>query len=993
MSRNLTVRNAVKLAVTANVAFAGMVGAQLAMAQDDAVDDVEQIEEIITTGSRIPRKDLEGPSPVSIYDRTNIEQSGGTSIGQILREIPAVAGGAQSTNINNGGSGSQNISIRGLGSTRTLVLINGRRAPDSSGGNSGLVDLNTIPVAMVERVEVLKDGASAIYGSDAIAGVVNVILRKDFEGVEFTAQTGQSAESDGDKDEFSLTIGENIGDGNFVVSFTRVEEGETIAGNRDWARDAGWVFGGEWTDGGSSAPPWGRYRGSTAVGDPIDLAGTPCNNVDDDPDSDTFGQLIPCPFDLTFGPDNAGGDLLGGLRAFNFGTDSYNYAPINYQRQPNERWIVNAQGTLPIDAMTDAGAFESTRAFAEIQYIDRESAQALAEQPLAPLAFYGFSAPYSADNAYNPTGEDISDWRRRMVEDGPRTGDVEINTFRGVFGLDGELSNGITWEAVFNYGEVDFTRNYGPLFNLNKVALAVGPTATDDDGVLRCDTNGDGVFTSADDAACVPLNTFGIGAVTQEMVDYVSYRETERNKVTQKVAALNFTKADLFELPGGDAGIAFGLETRRESGQYSPDALTLELSATGAVTGTPSDPTDGSYTVDELYFEMRLPVIDTLELDAGVRYSDYDTFGDTTNWKVGAQFRPVDDLLIRGSAATSFRAPTITNLFGGSGISFPSVADPCAINPTQFCIADGVPPGGFTQISTQVRSLVGGNPTVEPEESDNFTFGFVYQPSQVDGLAFSIDYWDYDITDPITNVGVGVILSQCADTGEFCDKIDRFGPGPNEGAPILVDNRITNAGRIETNGYDLLAEWKDIETGIGIFGFHWEASIIDTYDKTQANGTITPHAGYFRDDEDGHFAELRWILSSSYERGPFTAQVDFRFIDEVTEFGSDILGSCWDGDTQTVAIPGVNRGLTCVTPSSSEAANNLGDFEHKLDSASYVDLYMKYEFNENFTLYGGVDNLLDEDPPVSVDGFNDNTDVRTFDTIGQYYYVGFRLGM
>jgi len=1003
MSRSLTLRNAVKLAITANVAFAGMAASPLVIAQD-AAD--EALEEITVTGSRIPRKDLEGPSPVSIYDRTTIERSGGTSIGQILREIPSVAGGAQSTTINNGGTGSQNISLRGLGSARTLVLINGRRAPDSSGGNSGIVDLNTIPVAMVERVEVLKDGASAIYGSDAIAGVVNIIMRKDFEGVEITAQTGQSAESDGEKNEFSITVGQNIGDANFVMSLTRVEESETVAGNRDWAREAGWIFDGEWTAGGSSAPPWGRYRGSTAHGDPVDQAGTLCADFDEDPDSPTFGDPIACSFDLTLGPDGAGGDLLGGLRAYNGGTDPYNYAPINFQRQPNERWIFNTQATLPIDSLAGVGAFESTRAFGEVQYIDRSSAQALAEQPLAPLAFYGFSAPYSADNAYNPTGEDISDWRRRLVEYGPRTGNTEIQTFRGIAGLEGELTNGMTWEAYFNYGEVDYTNDYGPLFNLTKTALAVGPTALDSDGVLRCDTNGDGLFSDSvedvdDDGvddipndtslSCVPLNTFGIGGPTQEMADYISFRQFEANKVTQRVAAINVTKADLFELPGGDVGFAAGFVQRKETGAYTPDALVLELSETGAVTGTPSDPTNGGYTVDELYLEVRIPVVEMLELDAGFRYSDYDTFGDTSNWKLGAQLRPIEDLLIRGSAATSFRAPTVSNLFGGQGISFPSVTDPCASNPTPACIADGVPAAGFTALSTQVRSLVGGNPNAQPEEADTFTFGFVYQPSQVSGLAFSVDYWNVDISDPITNVGVGVILSQCAASGEFCNLIDRFGPGPNEGAPILVDNRITNAGRIETSGYDLLAEWKGIETDIGEFSVHWEGAVIDTYDKTQANGVLTPHAGYFRDDEDGHFAEFRWRLGGTYERENLTVQLDYRFIDEVTEFGSDLFGSCVDTDGTTVTIPGVNRGLTCVTSSSPEAVNNLGDFQHNLDSASYVDLYAKYRFSDKVTAFAGIDNLLDEDPPVSVDGFNDNTDVRTFDTIGQYYYAGFKL--
>jgi hypothetical protein len=219
--------------------------------------------------------------------------------------------------------------------------------------------------------------------------------------------------------------------------------------------------------------------------------------------------------------------------------------------------------------------------------VDRESAYALAEQPLAPLAFYGYDAPYSADNAYNPTGVDISDWRRRLVEDGPRTGFTEIQTVRAVAGFEGEFKNGILWEAYFNYGESDYSNSYGPLFNLAKVANAVGPTASDDDGTLRCDTNGDGAFSAADDSACVPLNTFGQGSITADMVDYIAFRQNESNKYTQKVYALTLTQPDAFELPGGSAGISGGYLHREESGRYTPDALVSELAETGAVTGTP----------------------------------------------------------------------------------------------------------------------------------------------------------------------------------------------------------------------------------------------------------------------------------------------------------------------------------------------------------------------------------------------------------------------
>lgn len=762
------------LAIPAGVALSAV--APVTMAEDGEID------EIVVTGSFIPRKDLSGPSPVAVFDRAAIEHSGATSIGQMLREIPSVSGAGQSTTINNGGTGSQNISLRGLDAGRTLVLFNGRRAPDSSGGNSGLVDLNTIPVSMVEKVEVLKDGASAVYGSDAIAGVVNIILRDDFQGVAITAQTGRSAEDDGEKREYSFTFGNEFDGGNFVLSFTRVEEDETIANNRSWAKQAKFLLGGSWVDGGSSAPPWGQYDG------------------------------------MTLGPDYAG-DGAGGLRAFSFATDSYNYAPINFQRQPNERWMFNGVGSIDVESLSGLGMMEETRAFSEVSYTDRSSAQALAEQPLAPLAFYGFSAPYSAMNEYNPTGADIADWRRRLVEDGPRTGLTEIQSLRWVVGMEGELSNGITWEGYVNYSEVDYSNSYGPLFNLNKVALAVGPTARDADGTVKCDTNADGIFDASDDQGCVPLNTFGEGSITPEMVDYTSFRQNESNKVTQKVYALHATKADLFELPAGDVGAAVGWVRRQETGKYTPDAFVAELAATGAVTGTPSDVTLGGYEVDELFAEVRIPVLDVLDVELGWRYSDYDTFGDTSNWKLGVQFRPIEDLLIRGSAATSFRAPTITDLFGGAGIDFPSVSDPCASNPTPNCIADGVPAAGFTQIATQVRTLVGGNPTGQPEEADSFTAGFVWQPSNLAGVAIAVDYYDIEITDPITTVGTGLILSQCAETGAFCDLVTRFGPGPNEGAPVLVDNRTTNAGALEVSGVDFLAEWRDIETDFGTLAY------------------------------------------------------------------------------------------------------------------------------------------------------------------------------
>lgn len=281
---------------------------------------------------------------------------------------------------------------------------------------------------------------------------------------------------------------------------------------------------------------------------------------------------------------------------------------------------------------------------------------------------------------------------------------------------------------------------------------------------------------------------------------------------------------------------------------------------------------------------------------------------------------------------------------------------------------------------------------VQPEEAETLTAGFVYQPSQVEGLAFAIDYYNIEVTDPITTIGASVILTQCAVSGDFCDKVERFGPGPNQGAPLRIDNGTTNAGAIETSGVDLLAEWQGLDTDVGTFGLRWEATYLLEYDKTQANGVVVPHDGFFRDVEDGHFAEWRYILSATYAYESWSAQIDYRFIGEVTEFGQDLLGSCVD-DNGVTERAGVNLGLSCVDSASAYATTNLGDYVRTVDSASYVDLYGSYNFEDKGTVFVGIDNVFDEEPPVSVDGFNDNTDVRTFDTIGRYYYLGFKVSL
>ncbi len=904
---------------------------------------------ITVTGSRIPRTDLEGTSPVAVFQIEDLQQSGATSIGQLLREMPSIAGNAMTVAVNNGGTGSQNISLRGLGSTRTLVLINGKRSVGSgqaasTDGVNGTVDLNIIPISMVERIEVLKDGASAIYGSDAVAGVVNLILKKDFNGLGTNLQYGISSKGDGRQQQYDVTFG-NSGDvSHFLFGLSWTKYDPILANDRDFSKTALSIVNGELIPSGSSASPWGNY--SLASGR------------------------------VTRGPE------YGNFRPYTGASDTYNYSPINYTHGKNQRYSLNFSAAHKLDFL-NIGYFDDLEAYAQASYTNRKSVTQIAYLPLAPFAFFGYeNANYSANNAYNPFGEDISDWRRRIVESGPRTEEVRQNTVRFVTGIKGMLANNWNWDLYYIYGDNSASFKFGPVANLERVGNAVGPTTGSiAGGDLAC---------QADPDNCVPLNVFGKESITQEMLDYFMFFTNETGGQTQQVLAYEISKPDLFKLPAGHLGFAAGISYRKEKGFDGPDSLVNSLGE--GATGTPREPTSGGYDVTEVYSEFLVPIlkdlpfIEHLELSTAIRYSDYDTFGDTTNWKLGLLYRPISQLLLRGTASTAFRAPTIADLYGGSGFSFPETSDPCATNPTQFCINDGVPAQGYIPVSDQIRSQVGGSRALQAETADIYTLGFVFTSKMLEGVALSVDYYDIKVDDPITSIGTEIILSECAKSGQFCNLIDRFTTGANTGAPLLVRNSKLNAGRIKTNGVDASIEWKGLENRLGVWNLKLDLSYVDKYDLTLPNGKLVPHAGYLRDDLDGYFGKWRWIAGIDWKRGPFTVSADIRYIDGAREFADS---GCID-ENGAVIFPGLNANLSCV---SNTASPELGKYTHKIRSRTYLDLQFSYNFpflNGNHQLYFGIDNVFDKQPPLSIDGFNDNTDVRTFDTIGRFFYAGFR---
>lgn len=959
MYSNSKIAKAVRLATIFGASATAAISAPALAAEEQSAEDVERIE---VTGSRIKRADMEGANPVQVISRQDMINTGINNVGDLLQEIPSVAGAGTNQSINNGGSGAIRVSLRGLGSERTLVLLNGRRIVASGTGADSSVDLSTIPTAIIKRVEVLKDGASAIYGSDAIGGVVNIITRDDFEGLEFNAARDQSTTNgDGASTDIDFIAGIASDKGAVVMSgyFSRQEA--QWSGDRDWSKfeynmDPD-TF--EITKGGSSAPPWGRYNGINSA-NPANLTQ---QSVDDDgellfnKDGTPVMQLPTGTCNsFTHGAGSGPGQSdptdfsnPNGYDCWDWDKDTYNYAPVNYHLLPVERYGLTVQGNYEIN--------EHFNFFSEASYSHRSASTKLAPEPLAPLIFFGYDgAPYSADNYYNQqfgpkdmNGDtvQIDDWRRRVVETGGRSDNYTLNTTRFVAGFNGDINDNWGYEFSYIYGKNENSNRTGGNFNLDKVALAVGPSFMDENGNVVCGTAENPI------AGCVSLNTFGIPGsdteISQEMLQYVTFEGHDVGENEQQIISLAVF-GDAFELPAGTVGVAFGLEHREEKGADYPDALV----ALGVTTGSSRLATEGSYSVDEAYFEAAIPLLsdapfaESLDMDLAVRYSDYDTFGDTTNYKLGIKWRPMDDLMARGTLSTAFRAPSTSDLFGGTGITYPTVSDPCSTNATAYCIADGVPAGGYEALGDQLRQKTGGNPNTGAEEADIFTVGLVYSPDFVDGLSFTVDYWNIELTNAISEgIGPDVILNGCASRGDYCDQISRW----PDGNVKLIDDVTTNVGGIDSTGYDFNVRYST-ETDFGDLSVNLDSTYYKKYDKTLADGTVQAHAGWYMKDGDGNFAEWKHTLNFNLRQDDWTAVWSVRYIDEVQENWSQ----WW---TETVAT-------------------------RTIDSQVIHNARFTYFATDYMSVAVGLDNVFDEDPPFAASGFNDNTDPRTYATNGRH---------
>lgn len=903
----------------------------------------EQVERIEVTGSRIKQTDIEGANPITVIGKPEIEKLSVTNVGDLLQNLPVSAGAGNNSQSNNGSDGSIRFSLRGLGEQRTLILLNGRRIVAGGAGADIAVDLNTIPVAIIKRIEVLKDGASAVYGSDAIAGVVNIITRDDFEGVELTLNHGRTTKHDGEQNGVDITIGSSFDKGNAVIAMGFHNQKDVFMGDRDFSRFELRAYpDGTTEQGGSSAPPWSNVDGAPGSA-----------NDPDNPDADA---------NVTRGPD------YGDWRAYDGSSDSYNYNPVNYLQTPRKRYYISAFGSRELGSWQ---FFEDVRAFAETSYTKTSGRVRIAPEPLAPLVFFGTEAPYSPDNFYNQTygpkdengnSYQLNDWRRRMLETGGRINVQESRTVRAVFGMEGALTNGWEWEISYNYGENNADVLNTGFYNLERVAEAVGPTHVGSDGQLACGENADAAIDG-----CVPLNIFGEPGtdteITAEMLQYISGDYNTQEDGGNKQQTLQFLiNGDAMELPAGTLGFAAGWEYRKESGYYTPDALLIN----GITTAGDAKPTSGDYSVYEVFVEGAIPITETLSASIAIRYSDFDTFGSHTTGKLGVTWRPNDEILLRATASQAFRAPNTDELFRGAAIDFPEVIDPClkltvdGLPQTEGCLSTGVPVGGYNDGVEQIPTQEAGNPDLEPEEADILTVGVVYNPDFLDGFAVTLDYWQIEIDSPIELIGSAVRLDGCAFFNDYCDSVVRFGADSSQpGTIIRVEDPFQNVSSLDTSGLDFSVKYS-METSWGDLRFDMDTTYLIEYEKAIDANHVIAHEGRFDVDNDGHFARWKSNLSADWRYEDFSASATLHYISGVTE---------------------AEKGWW----------TNFEPFDREVASNTTVDVQGNYHWGDNITFTLGIDNLFDREPPFVFSAFGANTDVSTYDVLGRFFYTRAKL--
>jgi outer membrane receptor protein involved in Fe transport len=931
------------------------------------VPEAVQLEEVVVTGSRIKRKDLTTAAPVAVINKEQMVTSGKISLGDFLQAMPE-QGGGQTAQVNNGTDGSTTIDLRSLGSQRTLVLVNGRRMVGDGG-----VDLGAIPAAAVERIEVLKDGASAVYGSDAIAGVVNIILKKRMNGTEMSAYAGTSSRGDGNVMDLAATTGTGSEKGNILFSLGYQQSGSLMAENRTFSEtttDFNFQTGKKSPTGNSTTFPNGRFTLPTSVcSDAAAVAANP---------TVAGACAASAAYATSIGAPGTAGNIVP---TFDPATGTSTYAPYDfslYNTNPTNYIITPAQRTQLFSA-GDARLGSWGRAYYESSFVHRHSASTLAPMPLVNNTIPTNVVQVSKDSVYNPFGVAITSWRKRTSEFGDRYWTNNSDALHVVAGVDGVLGDwagplrGWSWDANFNQGNIWETQKSTGQQQMSRVAAATGPSRwinpADHSKGAQCITYGPNFANNAADykviPGCVPMDVLGgNGALSEAAVGYVGFDGVNTAKTNLTMETVSLT-GDLFKLMSDrPAGLALGFENRYQSYEALPDVVTAHLDSSG----NNGLPTNGSYSVKEVYAELSIPLVsnmpfvEDLELQLAARYFDYNLFGSDTTYKIGARYTPVRDATLRGTYSTAFRAPTVQELYGGATDSYPSVRDPCngalstkSQTTADACRAQGVSEAGSQDPSTQLLEKWLGNPELKPETAKTFTFGVVLEPRWVPNLSVALDYYNIKIDKAIARFGANVILSSCYTGGvqSFCDLVHRNSLGTVD----WIDDPKGNTTKYETAGLDFSVRYGVPTATLGRFNFMLDGNLLQYYRNTDAGGGVISGKGNY--DTGVVLPSLKTNVGVNWKLGGLGAGAMVRYVGAIQECAS---GTCSVDNTDARKVP------------------------------AYMpfNLFASYDFKSaagTTTILAGVNNVADVQPPYLYNAASANSDPYTYDYIGRYYYA------
>ena len=954
-----------------------LVAGWMAVPAVPAADEGIRLAPVVVTGTRIRQDPLQGVSPVLTLTSEQLEGAGVSSVGDVLQRLP-ISGSPLTTRFNSSGNfgfpadgggisaGASQVDLRHLGAKRVLVLVDGLRWVNGTSGSGvpGATDLNTIPLSIIDRIEVFGDGASAIYGSDGIAGVVNIITRRNIDGVEMSGSAGTYPGGGAARD-FAASFGGTGERLSAALSVSYENQEELGSASRRQSR-----FPRPGTDHarhGSTFTPQGRV-------------------VFTDPRTDEF---INCALDegVTGTPVYDPADPCGDGDDYHPWTnaDRFNYAPWNLLLTPSERVGLYGQARYELT--------DTLRLYARALYNTRKSRNRAAPEPLwiGELGGTGNLMDRTAidvANPFNPFGFTIGPGgaflTRRPLESGARLFEQEVDTRYVAAGLQGEFELGgraMFWDLNGVWARNHARQRKTGAHDARKMRQAVGPA----DGCT---------------SPCVPLNFLGGqgdggGTLTPDMLDWIGFVQRDSSEQRLVDITANVT-GDLVELPAGPLAFAAGAERRAQDGAFRPDPVV----AAGDTAGLPAQPTAGGFDVNALYAEIDVPLAsgrsgaDLLAVSAAARAFDYSTFGTGTTMRLGARWRPAGDLLLRGTFAEGFRSPNIGELFGGHTRFDAALADPCSdfrnsgATPAtvENCIADGVPAdGSYRQSLGQVGTLTGGNPALQPETSDSFTLGAVYRPSWarrlawIDDLSLELTYYDHRIDGTIAAFDAQTVLDGCYEAGVqlFCDFVDRG----ERGGIARFENMLLNAGSIKTNGLDFNLAFRSPELSFSRFRILWHNTFLGAFTEVlrDSHGREIERrslAGRAENDR----AKPRWksTLAVDWFLGNWDLSWRSRYIDSTMERCSNFL----DGSPDSLT----NLGL-CSHPDF----DNDRLSENRLGGTLYNDVRATWHLpGLRGSLGFGVNNLFDRDPPASQSATLNGYVASTYDIPGgRFVYVRF----